>query len=153
MDCKEVEHKLIFYIEDELNDKTSKAIDLHLKNCPECNSLYKQLKADLIFLSKDKITGNNPFFYNRLMHNIENENKIKTKNKTEFKQFYIRFLAYAAAIVAAIVLGVALGRDYQPVSNMAEQETLDNDFELFADSYTMDIDEEDAYNMIITDNE
>ncbi len=153
MNCKEVEHKLIFYIEGELDDKTSKAITLHLKNCQECNSLYHQLKTDLIFLNKDKITDNNPFFYNKLVQSIENENKLKTKNKTGFKQVYIRFLAYAASIIVAIVLGVALGRDVQPVSNIAEQETLDNDFELFADSYTMNINGEDTYDIMITDNE
>lgn len=153
MNCTEVEHKLIFYIEGELDDKTSKAITMHLKNCPQCNNLYEKLKADLIFLNTDKITDSNPFFYNKLVQSIENINNTETTNKTGFKQVYIRFLAYAASIVVAIILGIALGRDVQPMSNMAEQETLDNDFELFADSYTMNINGEDTYDIMITDNE
>ncbi|MCF6240339.1 MAG: zf-HC2 domain-containing protein [Bacteroidales bacterium] len=152
MNCKEVENNLIFYIEGELDTNFSKKLNAHLKTCSSCNALYKNMKADMDFLSKDKALQTNPFFYQRLEQKIKNNNKENSKNN--IKQLYIQALTYAAAIIIAVFIGVALGKDYQITDEFAmEEDAQISEFQLFAESYSVDMSSEDSYEIIISDNE
>jgi predicted anti-sigma-YlaC factor YlaD len=152
MNCKEVENKLIFYVENELSLKDKEAIGEHLKTCSSCNALYRKIKADIDFLHKDKIEQINPVFYQKLEQKIKKSEK--EHRKINLKQVYFQVLAYAAAIILAVFIGVALGKDYQVNEELAmdENENL-SEFQLFAESYNTEMSLEDTYEVMITDNE
>jgi len=151
MNCKEVENNLIFYIEGELDAYLNKKINTHLRTCSSCNTLYKNMKADIDFLNFDKVLHVNSNFYQNLALKIKDAEKEKSKNN--IKQLYIQALAYAAAIIVAVFIGVALGKDYQTTDEFAmEENTQVSEFQLFAESYSVDMSSEDTYELLITDD-
>ncbi len=152
MNCKEVENKLIFYIEDELSFEFRETISAHLKTCSSCNALYGKIKADIDFLHTDRVEQINPVFYQKLEQNIKKSEKEQIKSS--IKQVYFQALAYAAAIILAVFIGVALGKGYQVNEEYVVDENENiSEFQLFAESYSTDMSSEDVYEVIITDNE
>ena len=149
MNCKEVENILIFYVEGELNNQQAQSVENHLQRCDSCQKIYKKLKADINFLNNDRISEVNESFYENLIVRIESEN-----NKTgRIKQLAVQFLAYAAAVFIAVFIGVALGRGINRANeNFADETTNVSEFQLFAESYGMSLPDEDAYEIIITEN-
>ncbi len=151
MNCKKVENNLIFYIEGELDAPLSKKIDAHLETCSSCKALYKNMKADMDFLSIDKALQTNPVFYQKLEQKIRNNENKNSKNN--IKQLYIQALSYAAAIIVAVFIGVALGKDYQTTDELAMEENAQvSEFQLFAESYSVDMSTEDTYELLISDD-
>ena len=46
-ECKVVQDLLPNYIENLTSEETNKFIEEHLKNCPECQAMLENMKADI----------------------------------------------------------------------------------------------------------
>lgn len=147
MNCKEIQNKLIFYIDSELKPDESEIIYLHLQGCKECQYLYNQLKASYEFIEKDKQIELNPFFVTRVMEGLARKSKQNSIfNWFKIREYSIQVSVYSILIVLAIFVGHYLGKDkivVDPVLVSQETEVIDN--QLFAESYQIQINEEDVY--------
>ena len=155
MKCKEVENNLIFLIEGDLDEKKMSDIKAHLNNCNNCMELYEKMNSDFLLLNNEKITKTNPFFYARLVEQVnQKENNQDSIIRLKARQFYTQAAVYAAAVVLAIFLGVGLGSDLNTnneiVIDYYEETT---DYQMFADSYNLNQPSENIYELEIADSE
>ena len=153
MECKNFQNMMVFYHDGELDDSISNDFQNHLETCENCRILYNEFYSAYHFIGHDKITESNPFFYSRVITAIENE----TKNRTIFwpiahKKLVAQFITYIIMGVFAIATGYYIANDRQlvvnePVNMPDEQK----DYQLFADSYQLNVSTDDIY--IIKANE
>ena len=71
MNHKEVQKKLIFYLEESLPDEEQIAIRLHLKACETCRFYFEELQTDFKLLEEEKRRESSPYFYTRLKSRME----------------------------------------------------------------------------------
>ncbi len=147
MNCREIQKKLIFFIEGDLDSNDSSYVNGHIENCKDCQFLFNQLKSSLEFIENDKQTETNPFFYTRVMAGLAAQPKQNILiNWLRQKQYSIQVLAYSLIVVAAITLGHYLGKDRVIVElETVSQENEISDNQLFAESYQFNFNEEDTY--------
>jgi predicted anti-sigma-YlaC factor YlaD len=143
MRCKQVTKKLIFYIEKELDVKEAALIQNHLEECPKCKLLYYQLEQSLNLINEDKLTESNPFFVTRVTESI----KSKAQKNTILgwfseKQYVLQTSLYIILIILALFTGRHLGTTYEPAEQASAIDQVDtNDYQLFADSYNYNFDQ------------
>jgi len=147
MDCKQIQKKLIFYIEGDLDSVESAKIISHIEVCKECEFLLSQLKSSLLFLEQEKQTETNPFFFSRVMAGLEKEPKQSfIINWLRRKQYSLQIVGYSILVFLAITAGHYLGKDKITIEmETATQENVISDNQLFAESYQFQINEEDVY--------
>jgi len=147
MNCREIQNKLIFFIEGDLNSNDSSYISGHIENCKDCQFLFNQLKSSLEFIENDKQTETNPFFFTRVMAGIEAKPKENIIiNWLRKKQYSMQLSGYALIIVAAIAIGHYLGKDKMSTEiEQASQEIEISDNQLFAETYQFNLNEADIY--------
>jgi predicted anti-sigma-YlaC factor YlaD len=146
MNCKQVQNKLIFVIEGDLQADESNAVHAHLDNCKECQQLYNQLKVSISFLNEDKLTETNPFFVSRVMAAIELQPQMNPLiNWLKNKQYALQVSFYTILVILGILLGHFLGKDriIEPATAKQDKEVIDD--QLFAESYQIQVNEEDVY--------
>lgn len=67
MNCKNVNKKLIFYIENDLPDNEAVEIQKHLSECKQCRAKYHFLKQTLAEIEYQKNIKANPFIATRIL--------------------------------------------------------------------------------------
>jgi predicted anti-sigma-YlaC factor YlaD len=154
MNCKQVQNKLIFLIEGDLNSNESGIINGHLENCEDCRYLFNRLESSLAFIEKDKQTEINPFFFTRVMAGIAKQPKQNIFISWLYrKQYSIQVAVYSLLVVLAITVGHYLGKDKMTIDmESVSQKSEINDNQLFAESYQIQINEEDVYLINGNDN-
>lgn len=136
MKCKLIEKRLIFFIENELQEKESILVKAHLEICPECRLLYEKMEADLEFLKTDRVHESNPFFHVRVAEKIKNP----LLNKRDLrilpkKQYIVQFAFYMLLGIFALIGGIYLGSGTVVDESVLSNQTDTADFQLFANSY------------------
>ena len=79
MNCHNIEHKLIFYINGDLSAEENILVESHLKICDACSKKYSQLNNVLFVAGNQKITEVDPFFYTRTYQRLKNTELSKQK--------------------------------------------------------------------------
>ena len=135
MKCKLIEKKLIFYFENELDEKESELIKAHLDQCHECNYLFDNMKQSLNLIGDDILKDSNPFFYTRVAGAIENQKKRRTGRILQ-KELIFQIVSYTFIVLLAMFAGIYLGSGVA-VNNQAAQEVQSDttDYQLFASSH------------------
>ena len=153
MNCKQIQDKLIFFIDGDLLPIESENIKLHLQSCKECQYLYNQLKASFEFLKNDKQENVNPFFITRLMERMTQESiRNSIFNWFNIKKYSIRVSIYSILAAFAIFVGYYLGKDSSTVEpDLVSKDIVITDNQLFANSYHIQ-DNEDLYLINADDN-
>jgi predicted anti-sigma-YlaC factor YlaD len=141
MNCKLIEKKLIFYIDNELDAKDSASVRAHLDECPKCKFIYNQIYESLELINEDKLTDSNPFFYTRVMEGIRKKSAYKPELKwLPGKQFVLQTSLYLILGIFALLLGTYLGSGHTFVDETAlSNQTDTTDYQLFANSYKLDL--------------
>ncbi|MFA5301603.1 MAG: zf-HC2 domain-containing protein [Bacteroidales bacterium] len=103
MDCKSTEKKLIFFIENSLNQEESVLVATHLEQCPECRAKLEFLKEILAHADIEKAIEVKPFLFTRIQSRLEQAEKHKTKR-------ILQPLAISIALVIGIFSGILLGQ-------------------------------------------
>jgi len=135
--CKLIEKKLIFYIDNELNVNESALVKAHLEKCPSCQCLLNQLGECLNLIEEDKLKETNPFFQARLMEKIKSQDKkLPVWSWIPKKQLAFQFTIYILLGFFALLAGIYLGSGNTVVDESSLIEQIDTtDYELFANSY------------------
>jgi predicted anti-sigma-YlaC factor YlaD len=137
MNCKLVEKKLIFYIDNELNVNESLLVKAHLDACAECKSAYDHLLECVGLIAVDKLTATNPFFYTRLKERME----AQTSKKIVFswlpsRQVVLQSAFYVILGAFALFSGFYLGSNNIMVNESSLiKESDTTDYQIFANSY------------------
>ena len=150
MKCSEIQKKLIFYIEKELEKTSALEIESHLSKCKKCNSIFNEMNKTYSILNNVEQLNPNPFFYTRLSEKIkEIDNK---ENQIIFRPSFIKILqpiVVSFVLIVSVVLGIVIGNEFSQNSNIFENIT-ETEIQVYSDNfYLNEIDEESFENFLI----
>ncbi len=126
MNCKEIEHKLIFYIEGDLPENEQQEISSHLKNCKSCSQKLAILKESYNFIETEKKQEANAFIATQIIA------KIKAKSEKQKSTFIkiLQPLLITAFLILAVWVGNIVSNSYSSIVNNNYQvqnaQTIDN---------------------------
>jgi predicted anti-sigma-YlaC factor YlaD len=145
MNCNDFRNSILFFIDEDLNEKNSVEFKKHLEICSDCKLLFEKIASTYALTEIDKITDSNPFFYTRVKAGIENQ-KSQANAVYSSKKWVLQWATYVVLGVFALFAGYLIANDQSFVS----QESLQNQYEkadeeLFADSYYFKLSKDDMY--------
>lgn len=79
MECRNLENKLLFYIEGALSESEEELVKNHLATCKACENKYAFIKSTFQQIEKEKQIAVNPFLYTRLQGKFEKATIAKRK--------------------------------------------------------------------------
>lgn len=136
MECNNIQHTIIDFIEGNVSEDIKLQIEEHLLNCEECRMHHKQTRALLEGLHEieDELPGDDLKldFYNMLENEKENIINTNHKNiKRSEKNSGAYFIRYAAAAIIFLSIGFFTGhgiqlRNYQNTEIAALRRELSN---------------------------
>lgn len=138
MKCNNTHTKLIFYLDGELDQQESKAIQAHLQECETCHALYSQLKSTLAMAKAPEPSAG---FTNKVMEQV-------FPDKQKSKQFINFTRRIAAAILFLLISSsavIVLTESRQ--AQFVEEQTVEEEF---VDYYFADLDSYDLDNYYTT---
>lgn len=105
MNCKNINKKIIFYLDKNLNKEEYDAVKTHLDGCASCKALTGKLKDALMQIELEKDVRPDPYFYTRLQTRINSENQAQSSVFSKIFQPAMAMLLILVAILSGIVLG------------------------------------------------
>lgn len=147
MNCKQINNKLIFFIEKSLPDNEIQEIETHIENCDSCKQLFAILKSSLKVIDEEKKVNTNQFLYTRVMQQIENRKKQSSFAPQLLLKKVLQPAFYGAILVVGIGFGVTLGN---MVTNQSNNTLANNDME---EIFFNDFDQEPIETFLLNDNE
>jgi len=147
MDCKHINHKLIFFLEKSLPVPEMQQIKAHLDECEACRQLAEKLESTLQVIEDEKKVTINPFLYSKVMQKIENRKEQKYFIPAFSLINQIKPVYYSIIMVIGILLGIGLGnlavnQSEKSLANIQMEEIYFNDFQ-----------QETIENILLNDNE
>ncbi len=130
MKCKEVNKKLVSYINNELSNTGNENVKSHLESCAICNEIAVELQ-NTMNLFDDRITLQpNPFLYTRILQELKNSPAIPDNNDffPVFKKA-LQPIMFSLLLIFSVFLGITLGNIYD--TNQQEKETSSLTIEYF----------------------
>ena len=136
MKCKQVEILIPEYIDNNIDSTKVKLVEQHIKECNQCNYLYKSLKSSLDLLQAKKDIEEQPFYYTRLVQKIENK---QLKNDSLFlnllKSRVIQPIVYLTSVIIAVYVGILIGSNSNSANNYSTLVDEDKTYtEIFAET-------------------
>lgn len=110
MSCLEIREKLLYYIDNKLDDNENKNIKQHIECCADCRKEYEEMLGVLKFAEEgfDKVKAPDNF-----MENIRDEVKRKlTPKPGRIKHIRTAFIAAALCVVFTVTALAASGFDF-----------------------------------------
>lgn len=141
MKCYAIEHKLIFYLDYNLGKEETAKIKAHLDVCPVCSNNLQNLRDVLSVVDKEKITGEDPFFYTRVLHKME---KRSENGLLDRRSKYIIPAFQSLLVAASIAIGIFIG-----IKNADERYARNDYLDTFADQYYLFETDYDPFNEIV----
>lgn len=119
MNCKNIENKIIDYIDNELSVEENTSIKNHIATCTSCKKVYDETKELLLVFSNEPVmqpTGNlSSSFYKMLEEEKQSQPKVIHLNQKKKKSY--KSLMQIAASVAILMTGYLLGGYNQNTSS------------------------------------
>ncbi|OSY88659.1 hypothetical protein WH52_02995 [Tenacibaculum holothuriorum] len=110
MECKDIQNKLIDYIENTLPQHDKSSVEEHLNSCDNCTKELKETTQFLALITKDTIEQPSVSLRDNFEKLLENEIKkqepkvIDINHKTNWKT-YIQIAASIAIVISAFLIG------------------------------------------------
>ena len=131
MNCKEVNSKLIKYIDKELEANQLTQFEEHLSVCSECRMLAEEMSLVYSSIETEKNSfAPNPFMGEKIWAKIQSSQENQTETVTPIRRVS---LAYIAA--AGIFLGIALGTLFSNLIFTGANESTEQTWTQLADEY------------------
>lgn len=121
MKCKEVNSKLIFYLEKELLKDEMTQMEHHLSNCSSCSDSLVLLQSAMGVIEKEKFLQPNPYFVSKTM------NRLKEEQRKANRPVFARLLmpAFVSTLfVLAIGSGIFMGANFASDTENIQQSNL-----------------------------
>lgn len=100
MNCKDIENRIIFYVENRLTDVESKSIEQHISECTSCKMKYDIIKAAYNTIEDEKNIQVNPFISTRILQKIEESKRPKV---------FVKKVLQPAIIGLTMIMGIWFG--------------------------------------------
>ncbi len=123
MKCKTIEKKLVFFIENKLEENEAQLVADHLNECASCASKAEYLRSFWVDLEAEKTVQTKPFFYTRVLARMNQPAETK-----------IRWVFASASLAAILVLGLLAGNWFAQSTANAPQTTEWTVAQLFDDT-------------------
>ncbi len=94
MNCKDIENKLIFFIEGKLPDAENLQIKQHLEKCSECSKKAEFIRLSLAFSDTEKNEKVNPFVTTRILSKINTNRNVKISVKKVLQPVFVAVLLF-----------------------------------------------------------
>ena len=104
MDCKEVQNRIIEYIEKTLPETFEKDMNGHFEDCENCSRIYNEIVKTYDIIESDKMVGTYPYFADNVINKIENVNKSKINGVLSPENFSFVFSRIAITGIAAVII-------------------------------------------------
>lgn len=130
MKCKEVNKKLVSYINNELSNTENENVKSHLESCAICNEIVVEFQ-NTMNLFDDRITLQpNPFLYTRILQELNILHTVQDNNGflPVFKRVLLPVM-FSLLLIFSVFLGITLGNIYE--TNQQEKETSSLTIEYF----------------------
>ena len=85
--CKDIKNSLPLYLDDSLSDTDKKAVEEHLKTCPNCTKTITQLSKTETLVNSLTDVNPPPWLKYRIMARVREE----AERKALFKNYFIRY--------------------------------------------------------------
>ncbi|BAX82675.1 zf-HC2 domain-containing protein [Labilibaculum antarcticum] len=121
MECKEVNSKLIFYLEKELLKDEMLQMENHLSNCSSCSDSLVLLQSALGIIEKEKTLQANPYFVSKTMNRFKEEQR--KANQPVFTRLLMPVLV-SMLFVLAIGSGIFMGSNFATDTENIQQSNL-----------------------------
>ncbi len=123
MKCRTIDKKLVFFIENKLEENEAQLVANHLNVCASCASKAEYLRAFWNDLEAEKNVQTKPFLYTRILARMNQHAETK-----------IRWIIAPASLAAVLVLGLLVGNWFAQSTVNASQTTEWSIAQLFDDT-------------------
>lgn len=123
MKCRTIDKKLVFFIENKLEENEAQMVAHHLGECASCASKAKYLQTFWTDLEFEKTVQPKPFFYTRVLARMHQPAETK-----------MRWIFAPASLVAVLALGLLVGNWFAQSTVNASQTTEWSIAQLFDDT-------------------
>lgn len=103
MNCKDVEKKLIFFLEVELQEQEQQQVSEHIGHCEGCAAKLQYLKESFQIVEAEKAIEVKPFLYTRILARME-------PRQQTIRRWVLAPLAVASVLVVGLLIGSVAGR-------------------------------------------
>jgi hypothetical protein len=111
MKCKTIHKKLIFFLENELNQKEMKEVADHLYGCHACEEYAGYLKGTLDVIQIEKRVEVSPYFYSRLKNRmIKQEDVDMPKSVFWVREKVLQPVMFSLLLMAGVYAGILIGQ-------------------------------------------
>ena len=118
MKCKIVTEKLIFYLDNEIEEEEREQIKEHLAECNKCNELFNELTSVLEYTKLKEIPEVNPFLYTRIKQKLENYKDDKAEILLSFiHRLQLQPIILSFLLIFGLAGGIKLGNLYDANSS------------------------------------
>ena len=127
MDCKEVQNRIIQYIEKTLTESQEKSINLHIEKCESCSKLFNEMEKTYGLIESDESIGTYPFFAENVLNKIDELDKTsvqKVPERDSFSYVFGRIAITGIAAVIILVVGIYIFEGTLPFNYFAESDYL-----------------------------
>lgn len=107
MNCKKIEHKLLFHLEGHLNSDEHLLVASHLDECNSCSKKHDFLRSTMGVIESQKITTEDPFFYTRTLQKKEYRETPVAGMVQRYLSPVLQILMVAASIAAGVFIGIS----------------------------------------------
>jgi len=104
MDCKEVQNRIIKYIEKTLTESQEENINLHIEKCEICSKLLNEMEKTYGIIESEKSVGTYPFFAENVLNKIDELDKSSVQGVPEQDNFSYVFGRIAITGIAAVII-------------------------------------------------
>jgi hypothetical protein len=115
MKCKDVQKRLIFYLEKTLQENEMIEISGHLKYCISCGKILANISESYDIIAFQKEISPTPFLFTRIQSKLHAEdavNSVTTKSVKVFQPIVVSFI-----ILISVYCGIKLGDIYKKTVN------------------------------------
>ena len=112
MNCKNLHKEIIFYLENELDEKKQREVEAHLGSCPDCKAFADDLKTTLNLMGNVEPIEDDPFFYTRLKAKLENSAIHQPPLLWVKLQASLRPVFLGMLLLAGVFSGIKIGQHH-----------------------------------------
>jgi hypothetical protein len=114
--CKNINSKLIFFVEKSLPRDEMQQVEEHLHSCKECKQSCDILKASFQLIDAEKDIVVNPFLHTRIIQKLE--------DKKSYSIFSLKRVLQPVLVSALLVVGISFGVGLGHVTTKTNNDTL-----------------------------
>ncbi len=109
---------MIFYLENDLDQKESAMFERHLSICAKCKHQYESFSNIYNTILHDKVDNVDPWFFTKIHNKLASEKR----NFNLTKILNLKPALLAASVAIPIVIGVLLGSNQNTISSISEEQ-------------------------------